>query len=268
MKCFLIVASLLLAMVPLSAAQAKAKPIPAPSSVATPEEAAAIAAGAAGVHLPNSSHLVFVGDSLTAGLPDVNYVAIIREALRARLGSTVRVTNAGVNGDTITRVLARLERDVLSLSPTPTHVFLFLGHNDSKLSFDSSYQDAMVAPEVYEKEYREVVSTIQKRLGAKVTILSATSSVYELTKAIADAKAAKKMSHNLFGQPASLERFNAIAKRVAADFSADYLDVYEPTRRHPQKAELYAKDGVHVNERGNRVLAIEILNYLSHSRHE
>jgi len=49
---------------------------------------------------------------------------------------------------------------------------------------------------------------------------------------------------------------------VAVETGADYLDVYEPTRRHPNKTELFTKDGVHVNERGNRLLAVEILHYL------
>lgn len=222
-----------------------------------------LAAAAARVQLPAGSHLVFVGDSLTAMLPAVNYVALIREALQAHPGTRVQVTNAGVNGDTITRVRARLERDVLTLSPKPTHVFIFLGHNDSKLSFDSGYKDAMVTPETYEADYRAVVIAIQERLGAKVTVVSATSSAYEITKAVADARAAKKASHNLFGQPESLERFNAIAKKVATERSAGYLDLYEPTRTYPQKTTLFMKDGVHVNERGNQVLALEILKYLA-----
>ncbi|MEY4938314.1 MAG: hypothetical protein RIQ93_49 [Verrucomicrobiota bacterium] len=228
----------------------------------TPEELALIKTTAARVRLAPSSHLVFVGDSLTAGLPDVNYVALIREALQARLGRQIQVTNAGVNGDTITRVQTRLAQDVLNLSPKPTHVFIFLGHNDSKLSWESGFKASFVSPEDYAAQFRDVIATIQQSLGAKVTVVSATSSVYELTKAISDAKAKTNASHNLFGQPAALERFNAIARRVATERGADYLDVYEPTRLHPNKVALYKKDGVHVNERGNAVLAAEILKYL------
>jgi len=256
----LILASFFLSLASAFGAQPKAPPPPPPP--ATPEEIAAMAGATARVQLVPPAHLVFVGDSLTALLPSVNYVALIREALQGRYGPAVKVTNAGVNGDSITRVRARLARDVLALSPKPTHVFLFLGHNDSKLSWASGYKDAFVSPEAYEKDYREVVTTIQRSLGARVTVLSATSSVYELTKAIADGRAKAGATHNLFGQPASLERFNAIARKVATELGAEYLDLYEPTRRHPEKPSLYMKDGVHVNERGNRVLAIEILKYL------
>jgi len=238
--------------------------LPPPTIPVTPEETAAIAAAADRVRLALPAHLVFVGDSLTALMPEDNYVAIIRQALQQRLGSDVRVTNAGVNGDTITRVQARLTRDVLSLAPKPTHVFLFLGHNDSKLSWESRYQASFVAPADYERQYREVIATLQEKLGVQVTVISATASAYELTKAIADAKARTNTAHNLFGQPAALERFNAIARRVAGEHGAGFLDVYEPTRTYPQPADLYRKDGVHVNERGNRLLAVEILRYLAH----
>jgi len=37
--------------------------------------------------------------------------------------------------------------------------------------------------------------------------------------------------------------------------------VYEPTRTHPDKPSLFMPDGVHVNNRGNRLLALEILKY-------
>lgn len=246
----------------VSAFGAQPKAPPPPPLPATPEEVAALSGAAARVKLAPPAHLVFVGDSLTALIPNANYVALIREALQGRFGSEVKVTNAGVNGDSITRVQARLARDVLALSPKPTHVFLFLGHNDSKLSSASGYKDAFVSPEAYEKDYREVITTIQRSLAARVTVLSATSSVYGLTKAIADGRAKAGAPHNLFGQPASLERFNAIARKVAAELGAEYLDLYEPTRRHADKPSLFMKDGVHVNERGNRVLAIEILKYL------
>lgn len=246
-----------------SVAAQKPKAPPPPPLPATPEETAAINAAADRVRLALPAHLVFVGDSLTAMMPDDNYVAIIRQALQRRLGADVRVTNAGVNGDTITRVQARLDRDVLQLSPKPTHVFLFLGHNDSKLSWESRYQASFVSPEDYERQYREVIVALQEKLGARVTVISATASAYELTKAIADAKARTNTAHNLFGQPAALERFNAIARRVASGRGAGYLDVYTPTRTFPRPADLYRKDGVHVNERGNRLLAVEILRYLA-----
>ncbi|MBM3891098.1 MAG: hypothetical protein FJ388_18450, partial [Verrucomicrobia bacterium] len=181
------------------------------------KDADVFAPAVAKVKLQPSAHLVFVGDSLTALYPDHNYVAKLRGWLASRFGGKVHVTNAGIGGDYITRLQARLEKDVLKLEPKPTHVFIFLGHNDSKLKSTSDYKEPVVKPEDFDRQYREVVSTIRKTLRAKVIILSATSSVYEITKATAEKSAKAGKAHNLFGKPEALEQFNAIARKIAAD---------------------------------------------------
>lgn len=214
---------------------------------------------AAGVRLEKPAHLLFVGDSLTAFYRGYNYVDKVRGWLHQRFGEEVTVTNAGVGGDYTTRVLARLEKGVLAKKPT--HVFVFLGHNDSKLKSGTGYRDAVVPPEVFEREYREIVQRV-RAIGARVTVISATSSVYEITKASAEAAAKAGRVHNLFGKPEVMEQFNAIARKVAEENGCGYLDVYEPTRTHPKKASLFTQDGVHINNDGNRLVALEILKYL------
>lgn len=221
----------------------------------------AFARVAQGVSVPSPAHVMFVGDSLTALFRGYNYVDKVRGWLQHRYGDSVKVTNAGVGGDYTTRVLKRLDSDVLAHKPS--HVFVFLGHNDSKLKSTTEYKEAVVPPEQFAAEYRQIVGRIQKEIGAKVTIMSATSSVYEITKASADKRRAAGKAHNLFGKPEALEQFNAIARKVAQDLGADYLDVYEPTRTHPDKPSLFTKDGVHVSNKGNQLLAIEILKYLA-----
>lgn len=233
------------------------------ANVATPAEAAAIKAAAANVTLDLPAHIVFVGDSLTAFFSDLNYVAIVRTSLHEKFGDRVVVTNAGVRGDTITRVLARLEKDVLTLKPTPTHVFIFLGHNDSKVSSASGYTKSDVAPEDYESQYRQAIQLVENRTHARVTVISSASSVFEITKATADKSAKSGKAHNLFGDPVWLERFNGIARKVAAETGADYLDIYGPMKALEHKADLFAGDGVHINQHGNRFVAVQILNFLA-----
>lgn len=218
---------------------------------------------AARAKLQPPAHLVFVGDSLTALFPSSNYVAKVSACLHSRFGDEVRVTNAGIGGDYITRVRARLEKDVLRLEPKPTHVFIFLGHNDSKLKSSSGYTEPVVRADDFDRQYREVISTLQQKLGAKVIVISATSSVYEITAATA-AKAAKAgKAHNLFGKPEALEGFNAIARKAATDLGADYIDVYSPTQNHANRPTLFTADGVHINDAGNTLVAQEVLRYLS-----
>lgn len=74
-------------------------------------------------------HILAFGDSLTAGygLPaSQSFAAQLEERLRG-LGRAVRVTNAGVSGDTSAGGLARLE---WSLQDRPDLVILELGAND------------------------------------------------------------------------------------------------------------------------------------------
>lgn len=219
------------------------------------------AAAANAVRLKLPQHLIFVGDSLTALFRGYNYVDKVRGWLQYRFGNQVTVTNAGAGGDFTTRVLSRLDADVVAQKPT--HVFLFLGHNDSKLKSVTGYREAVVPPDRYEQEYRQIIQTIQQKTGARVTVISATSSVYEITKATAEKAAAAGKAHNLFGKPEVLEQYNAIAKRVAQELGAGYLDVYEPTRTHPNKPALFTADGVHLSNEGNRLVALEILRYLA-----
>lgn len=217
-------------------------------------------------------HILFLGDSLTDFMRGSNYVDKVDFWLKRSTGGKVTVRNAGVGGDYITRVWQRLSGDDKAYranmyedlySPRPSRVFFFLGHNDSKVSSRSDYTKPMVAVDVFEKEYRQAVEKVRAECGSgTITLISATSSVYEITKASADKRAAAGKAHNLFGRPDELEAFNAAAKRVAEGLGCGYIDVYAPTRDHPDKPSLFTADGVHVNNRGNRIIALEILRHL------
>lgn len=142
-------------------------------------------------------------------------------------------------------------------------MFFFLGHNDSKLLGSTNWKETKVPLDLFSKTYRQAVERVQKETGAKITILSATSTVYEKTKAKVDGRIKLGQKANLFGQPAVLERFNTAARMVAAATGAEYLDVYEPTRTHPEKTRLFMYDGIHVNNTGNRLLALKVLHHLA-----
>ena len=229
------------------------------------------AAAAAKTRLDLPAHLLFLGDSLTDFLRGQNYVDQVGFWLQKTHGEQVTVKNAGVGGDFITRVWQRLNGDpkVYRLNaydnlydPRPTQVFIFLGHNDSKLTSTSGFKDPVVSPTDFDAQYRQTVEKIRKDTGARITILSSTSSVYEITKANAEKIVQSGKAASLFGKPEALEQFNAIAKKVAADLGCGYIDVYEPTRTFPDKPSLFQPDGVHLTLAGNHLVALCILRYL------
>ena len=217
------------------------------------------------------AHLLFLGDSLTDMYRGQNYVDKVGFWLGKVYGNRATVKNVGVGGDTIVRAWQRLNKDPATYrltmyddlySPRPTHVFFFFGHNDSKLTSASEYKAAVVDPAQFEDLYRSTLRKVQEETKARMVVLSTTSSVYEITQATAAKARARGKAHNFFGKPEALEQFNSIAKKIAAECHADYLDVYEVTRRHPDKPSLFTKDGVHVSNLGNRLLALEILRHL------
>jgi len=221
---------------------------------------------------PLPAHVLFIGDSLTDMFRGQNYVDKVMFWLGKRYGHKATVKNVGVGGDYILRVWGRLNGEPSTyrlpmydgiFEPVPTRVFFFLGHNDSKLASRSDYATPVVLPGEFEEKYRLAIRKVQDETGAKITVISATSSVYEITEATAAKRRAEGKAHNLFGKPEALEQFNAIAKKVADECGAAYLDVYEPTQRHPDKPSLFTRDGVHVNNKGNRLLALEILKHLA-----
>lgn len=79
---------------------------------------------------PNSTHIVALGDSLTAGYmlpPGAGFPEQLGKALTAK-GYTVSITNAGVSGDTSTGGLARLD---WAMSDETDILILELGSNDA-----------------------------------------------------------------------------------------------------------------------------------------
>jgi len=107
------------------------------------------------------------------------------------------------------------------------------------------------------------IEKIRSETGAEFTLISNTSSVYEVcAQRVVDRIAAGKSGGSLFGKPEAMEQFNAVLREVAAETGSRYLDVYEPTRTYPDKPSLFLPDGVHLNAQGNFLVALEILEHL------
>jgi lysophospholipase L1-like esterase len=111
--------------------------------------------------------LVFLGDSLTWGQFGGDWVAGVARAMPEH-----DVVNAGVGGDTVVNLLARLE-SVLE-AHAPSAMFVMVGGNDAvsygmpdtRLYYKSAKQvkpDGVVSPERYEASYRELLTTLQLR---------------------------------------------------------------------------------------------------------
>ena len=220
-------------------------------------------------HLP--AHVLFIGDSLSDGRRGFNYTDKVGFWLRKVNGPKVTYKNVGVGGDFITRVWMRLNRDpkVYRLhayerifDPRPTLVFIFLGHNDSKVH--SKRGTTCVPRERFQKEFTLTIRKIQADTHARVIVMSSSSSAYEvIRKRWPEWEKKRPRGFSKFGIPQVMEEFNAIMRKTADETGAEYLDVYGPTKNYPDKPSLFTADGVHVNNKGNQFLALQILKYLS-----
>jgi acyl-CoA thioesterase-1 len=126
-RTFLLLIPLLASLAGLAACRPEPEERPAPAPVAS--AAVPAAAPALESHKDSGPLVIFLGDSLTAGLglnEDQAYPARVGERLATR-GTPIRVINAGVSGDTTAGGLARID---WLLSQHPDILVVGLGGND------------------------------------------------------------------------------------------------------------------------------------------
>lgn len=192
-------------------------PAPAASVAAAPAGGAASAAASVG-----APQVVFLGDSLTAGLglgEEAAYPAIVGELLAAR-GVAVRIVNAGVSGDTSAGGLARLD---WLLSLHPDILVVALGANDG-------LRGQPVAS--IEANLREIVRRA-RAAGSRVVL------------------AGMKMPPN-YG-PDYTREFQALYERLARELQLPFVPfLLEGVAADPK---LNQADGIHPTAEGQRIVA-------------
>ncbi|MBN2293531.1 MAG: carbohydrate binding domain-containing protein [Pirellulales bacterium] len=228
------------------------------------------------IKLPAPLRILYIGDSLSDQQRGHNYTDKINFWLNRYNPGHATFNNAGVVGDHITRIWDRIrsidgEKPVYRqdmydklLEPKPDIVFIFLGHNDTKASRKNDYKIPLVPTAVQEDTYKKVIAYIQKHCDARIVLLTASSSVYEICRANADKKIKLDKTAYCFGVPARMEEFNAVIEKLCHELKLDCVDVYKPTKNHPDKPSLFSpRDGVHLSKKGNQFIALQILKYLA-----
>ncbi|NJL45035.1 MAG: hypothetical protein HC922_03390 [Leptolyngbyaceae cyanobacterium SM2_3_12] len=113
------------------------------------------------------ARIIFFGDSITAaGDQPGGYVSLIRDTLGQDYPHrSVEVLGAGIGGNKVPDLQARLDRDVLTKAPT--HVVIYIGINDVW-----QYEFAGLSgtePEAYEQGLRDLVERI-RFTGAEISL--------------------------------------------------------------------------------------------------
>ncbi len=195
--------------------------------------------------LKDGETVVFLGDSITqaASKPE-GYISLI-ELFCGVNGFEVTAINAGISGNKSDDMLARLDDDVLRHNPD--WVSISCGVNDVW------HQFKFASPGLLLEDYRvNMIKIVDQCLksGAKV-ILNTATPIYEDL----DGKENQK-----------LRKYNAFLRELAEEKDLLLSDQFAAFEALIQKKindeRLLTTDGVHMNHRGNRLMARTILESL------
>lgn len=198
------------------------------------------------------ARIVFFGDSITEqGAAPGGYVALVKEEF-ARRGSTTEIIGAGVSGNKVEQLQARIDKDVIAKKPTT--VVIYIGINDVWHWTIGIAGAKGSTPAEFETGLRNVIAKIQA-VGAKVILC--TPSVIGEKKAGANAEDAK------------LEEYSAISRRVAketgstlCDLRKAFVDYIAEHNPGDQDRGILTTDRVHLNAAGNTFVAKEMVRVL------
>ena len=220
--------------------------------------AAATLAGAQEAPAPfqDGQKIVFTGDSITHSGWYPYYVQLFY-ATRFP-DRKITVINAGINGDTATGCLRRLDADILAAKPD--QVYMMFGMNDvGRTNYRTSTPDAktLAAREASLTAYRNALAENVKRIaaaGARPVLV--TPSPHDQYSASAD-KAYLAVTGN-----DGLAKCAQIVRELAAAEHCPVADLHAPVTalmiKNPEW-KLAGKDRVHPDQKGHLVLAYFLL---------
>lgn len=190
------------------------------------------------------SRIIFLGDSITeAGANPGGYVTLVADSLQV-LDAEIEVFGAGISGNKVPDLLARLDEDVLAHEPT--HVVIYIGINDVWHHFEFDHVTG-TDPKIFEEGLGELIDRIEQS-GAAV-LLCTPSVIGEDTESDAEV--------NL-----SLAEYAQLTRGVAQEKEVHLCDLRASLEaylvdQNPDKAYdgILTTDGVHLNAAGNRFVA-------------
>jgi lysophospholipase L1-like esterase len=201
--------------------------------------------------LRNNDRIVFFGDSITLlGVKPNGYITIIKDSLSKKFPS-IEIIGAGIGGNKVPDLLARIDNDVIAKKPTV--VVVYIGINDV-WHFITPGQTG-TPKDVYEEGLEKIIGKIQQQTGARV-ILCTPSVIGE-----------KKDGANQMD--AQLNEYSAISRSVAQKTKIELCDLrtafvsYLQIHNHDNAEQgILTVDKAHLNDKGNRLVAQEILKTL------
>lgn len=195
--------------------------------------------------------VVFFGDSITeAGAKPGGYITLLRDKLAQQGNNNYELAGAGIGGNKVYDLYLRMESDVLAQQPDI--VVIYVGVNDvwHKRSFGTGTD-----PDKFEKFYRAIIKKLEAQHIKVVMCTPATIG-----------------EHKNFTNPqdGELNQYSEIIRKIAAsenipvvDLRSVYTTYLQSNNPEDKDRGILTVDGVHMNEKGNAMLADEMWKVVS-----
>lgn len=188
------------------------------------------------------TRVIFFGDSITQmGVEPTGYVTLADSILNAG-NNNYDVVGAGIGGNKVYDLYLRMDDDVIAKSPNI--VVIWVGVNDV---WHKRSSGTGTDPDKFEKFYLAIIKKL-KAINAKV-IICTPSTIGEKTDYSDE-------------QDGDLNKYSNIIRRIAADQQVGLIDLRKDFHEYelahnPGNLEkgILTRDGVHLNEAGNRFVA-------------
>jgi len=199
--------------------------------------------------LKKGDKIICLGDSITqGGGGPKGYVTLIRNAVTEKHKDFgIEVINAGVSGNKVPNLQARLEKDVLSKKPTL--VIIYIGIND--VWHGEKNPANGTSKEKFEEGLKDIVGKIQA-IGGRVVICTPT---------VIGEKTGGANSLD-----AKLDEYSDISRKVAkelklplCDLRQAFVDHLKANNAKNDEKGVLTGDRVHLNEAGNKLVAETML---------
>lgn len=191
--------------------------------------------------------VVFFGDSITQmGVNKGGYIDLMNNKLSANgKAEKFELIGAGIGGNKVYDLYLRIEEDVLERKPDV--VIIYIGINDVWHKTSGTGTDL----DKYEKFYAAIIKKLQAK-GCKV-ILSTPTVIGE-----------KRDGSN--PQDKDLDLYSTVVRKLSTQFNCKlvdlrkvFMDYLKQNNTANAESGILTTDRVHLNEKGNEMVAIEML---------
>jgi lysophospholipase L1-like esterase len=200
--------------------------------------------------MQQKQRIVFFGDSITqAGVSPTGYITVLGDLIAQKgLKDQYELIGAGIGGNKVYDLYLRMEEDVLAKNPTT--VVIWIGVNDV---WHKKMGTGTDAPK-FEQFYNAIIKKLQAK-NIKV-VMCTPATIGERTD----------FSNELDGD---LNRYASIVHDIATKNNCPLVDLRKTflaynLANNPENKDkgILTADGVHLNDKGNKLVADEMMKVL------